>query len=36
MKRMKPEPMHAVEILEAPARLPNAPPDLRIEIKCYP
>jgi hypothetical protein len=33
---IKPEPMHAVEILEAPASLPNAPPDLRIEIKCYP
>jgi predicted metal-dependent enzyme (double-stranded beta helix superfamily) len=33
---MKPEPMHAVEILEAPAGVPNAPPDLRIEIKCYP
>jgi hypothetical protein len=31
---MKPEPMHAVEILEAPDS--NGPPDLRIEIKCRP
>jgi predicted metal-dependent enzyme (double-stranded beta helix superfamily) len=31
---MKPEPMHAVEILEATD--PNGPPDLRIEIKCRP
>lgn len=31
---MKPEPMHAVEILEAPDT--NGPPDLRIEIKCHP
>ena len=29
---MKPEPMHSVEILDAPA----ANPDLRIEIKCLP
>ena len=31
---MKPEPMHAVEIVEAPD--PKEPPDLRIEIKCRP
>jgi len=31
---MKPEPMHAVEIVEAPD--PKGPPDLRIEIKCHP
>ncbi|MGC9988481.1 MAG: hypothetical protein ABSC07_07835 [Terriglobales bacterium] len=31
---MKPEPTHAVEILEAPDS--NGPPDLRIEIKGYP
>ena len=31
---MKPEPMHAVEILEAPDS--KGPPDLRIEIKCRP
>jgi hypothetical protein len=31
---MNPEPMHAVEILEAPDS--NGPPDLRIEIKCRP
>ena len=31
---MKPEPMHEVEILEAPNS--NGPPDLRIEIKCRP
>jgi len=29
---MKPEPMHSVEIIEAPV----ANPDLRIEIKCLP
>ena len=29
---MKPEPMHSVEILDAPV----ANPDLRIEIKCLP
>jgi hypothetical protein len=34
VKWMKPEPMHAVEILEAPDS--NGPPDLRIEIKCRP
>jgi predicted metal-dependent enzyme (double-stranded beta helix superfamily) len=35
---MKPEPMHAVEIVEAQDRtaLPKGPPDLRIEIKCRP
>ena len=31
---MKPEPMHAVEILESPDS--QGPPDLRIEIKCRP
>ncbi|HLX83422.1 MAG TPA: hypothetical protein VKR59_05970 [Terriglobales bacterium] len=34
VKWMKPEPMHEVEILEAPDS--NGPPDLRIEIKCRP
>jgi hypothetical protein len=34
VKWMNPEPMHAVEILEAPDF--NGPPDLRIEIKCHP
>jgi hypothetical protein len=29
---MKPEPMHSVEILEAPDS--KGPPDLRVEIKC--
>jgi hypothetical protein len=36
---MKPEPMHAIEVVEKPesaATLPNAPPSLRIEIKCSP
>ena len=31
---MEPEPMHSVEILEAPDS--TGPPDLRIEIKCRP
>jgi hypothetical protein len=34
VKWMTPEPMHAIEILEAPD--PKGPPDLRIEIKCRP
>jgi hypothetical protein len=34
VKWMKPEPMHAVEILEAADS--KGPPDLRIEIKCRP
>ena len=34
---MKPEPMHAIEVVGKPksaAQLPEAPPSLRIEIKC--
>jgi hypothetical protein len=36
---MKPEPMHAIEVVELPksaAALPESPPSLRIEIKCHP
>ena len=36
---MKPEPMHAIEVVGKPksaAQLPEAPPSLRIEIKCHP
>lgn len=36
---MKPEPMHAIEVVENPesaANLPKGPPSLRIEIKCHP
>ncbi len=36
---MKPEPMHAIEVVGKPknaATLPNGPTDLRIEIKCHP
>jgi hypothetical protein len=36
---MKPEPMHAIEVVDKPksmSALPNAPTDLRIEIKCHP
>ncbi|MGB9465624.1 MAG: hypothetical protein WBR10_10970 [Candidatus Acidiferrum sp.] len=36
---MKPEPMHAIEVVEKPksaANIPNGPPSLRIEIKCQP
>ncbi len=36
---MKPEPMHAIEVVEKPksaGALPDAPPSLRIEIKCHP
>ena len=36
---MKPEPMHAIEVVENPAdasRTPKGPPSLRIEIKCHP
>ena len=32
---MKPEPMHSIEIVEAPPSTPG-PSDLRIEIKCAP
>jgi hypothetical protein len=36
---MKPEPMHAIEVVGKPksvASLPESPPSLRIEIKCHP
>ena len=36
---MKPEPMHAIEVVDKPKSaipLPNSPSDLRIEIKCHP
>ncbi len=36
---MKPEPMHAIEVVDAPASAtpqPGDPPLLRIEIKCHP
>jgi hypothetical protein len=36
---MKPEPMHAIEVVGKPkiaALLPEVPPSLRIEIKCHP
>ncbi len=36
---MKPEPMHAIEVVEVPkgaATLPESPTSLRIEIKCHP
>jgi hypothetical protein len=36
---MKPEPMHAIEVVEKPktaAAIPEGPPGLRIEIKCRP
>jgi len=32
---MKPEPMHAIEVVESPSSAPG-PSDLRIEIKCAP
>ena len=31
---MKPEPMHAIEVIDRPERPPGEPPLLRIEIKC--
>ncbi|HEU5403362.1 MAG TPA: hypothetical protein VFU86_18545 [Terriglobales bacterium] len=31
---MKPEPMHAIQVVDRPETPPNAPPLLRIEIKC--
>jgi len=31
---MKPEPMHAIQVVDAPKRTPTAPPLLRVEIKC--
>ena len=31
---MKPEPMHAIEVIDRPERIPGEPPLLRIEIKC--
>src|SRR6185437_8341355 len=36
---MKPEPMHAIEVVENPGGVPNSfagPPLLRIELKCHP
>ena len=36
---MKPEPMHAIEVVGKPrsaSQLPEVPPSLRIEIKCSP
>ena len=39
VKWMKPEPMHAIEVVEKPksaSSLPEGPPSLRIEIKCHP
>jgi hypothetical protein len=36
---MKPEPMHAIEVVEKPksaASGPEGPPSLRIEVKCHP
>jgi hypothetical protein len=36
---MKPEPMHAIEVVSKPATAvdrPEDPPGLRIEIKCHP
>jgi hypothetical protein len=36
---MKPEPMHAIEVVEKPettAGIPEGPPSLRVEIKCHP
>jgi hypothetical protein len=36
---MKPEPMHAIEVVENPesaATLHKGPSDLRVEIKCHP
>jgi hypothetical protein len=38
---MNPEPMHQIEAVKdpgaaSPAPHPNAPTDLRIEIKCHP
>ncbi len=31
---MKPEPMHAIQVVDRPERAPSDPPLLRIEIKC--
>jgi hypothetical protein len=31
---MKPEPMHAIEVIDRPEWIPGEPPLLRIEIKC--
>ena len=31
---MKPEPMHAIEVVDAPERMTNEPPLIRVEIKC--
>jgi hypothetical protein len=31
---MKPEPMHAIQVVDRPERPPTDPPLLRIEIKC--
>lgn len=35
---MNPEPMHAIEVISMPAKIPDqpeGPPSLRIEIKCH-
>ena len=31
---MKPEPMHAIQVVDRPEMAPNSPPLLRVEIKC--
>lgn len=31
---MKPEPMHAIQVVDRPESAPNEPPLLRVEIKC--
>lgn len=31
---MKPEPMHAIEVIDRPISAPGEPPLLRVEIKC--
>ncbi len=31
---MKPEPMHAIQVIDRPEVAPNTPPLLRVEIKC--
>jgi hypothetical protein len=39
VQRMKPEPMHAIEVVEMPKNavaIPDGPPLLRVEIKCHP
>lgn len=31
---MNPEPMHAIEVIDRPEKIPGEPPLIRIEIKC--